>query len=158
MVHTSQPEVWTNEKFHSPNTPIEDLFRMLNEYQFALFVALPEDVISKGGAEYHTVRDNVLFEMGLFLGRLGRDRVFLIAPRGAGDAKLHLPTDRTGIQPRYFDATAANLHSAVSAGLLELKEALRAFSPKTIFDSRRNLKQRICPTTEARRTISMANR
>jgi Predicted nucleotide-binding protein containing TIR-like domain len=113
---------------------------MLDEFKFALFVALPEDLLKKGGTEYHTVRDNVLFEMGLFLGHLGRERVFLIAPQGAGDAKLHRPTDLTGIQPRYFDTTTTNLRSAVSTSLLELKEAMRDFGPKSIFDSRRNLK------------------
>jgi hypothetical protein len=139
-VHNAEPEVWTNDKFHSRDTPIEALFRMLDQFNFALFVALPEDNTEKGGTQYHTVRDNVLFEMGLFLGRLGRERVFLIAPRSPSDAKLQLPTDLTGIQPNYFDPNATNLQSAVSASLLELQEALREFRPKTIFDSRRNLK------------------
>jgi hypothetical protein len=44
------------------------------------------------------------------------------------------------LQPSYFDANAANLQSAVSASLLELREALREFGLKSIFDSRRNLK------------------
>jgi hypothetical protein len=141
LVNYCQPEVWTNDKFHSQDTPIESLFRMLNEFQFALFVALPEDRTSKGGTEYHTVRDNVLFEMGLFLGRLGRGRVFLITPSGSGDAKLHLPSDLTGIRPCHYDASAANQQSAVSASLLELKEAVREFDTKSlIFDARRNLR------------------
>jgi len=141
LVNCCQPEVWTNDKFHSRDTPIESLFRMLDEFQFAVFVALPEDLTSKGGTEYHTVRDNVLFEMGLFLGRLGRERVFLITPRGSGDAKLHLPSDLTGIRPCHYDASAANQQSAVSASLLELKEAVREFDTKfLIFDARRNLR------------------
>jgi predicted nucleotide-binding protein len=59
----------------------------------SLFVALAEDITTKGGSEHYTMRDNVLFEMGLFLGRHGRKNVFLIAPRGLSDAKLQLPTD-----------------------------------------------------------------
>jgi hypothetical protein len=139
LVHASEPEVWANRKFHSIDTPIETLFRMLDEFKFALFVALSEDAVDKVGTEYHTMRDNVLFEMGLFLGRLGRSRVFLIAPRDQS-SQLHLPTDLTGLQPNYFDPNAANLQSAVSANLLELREALREFGLKSIFDSRRNLK------------------
>jgi Predicted nucleotide-binding protein containing TIR-like domain len=138
--HCSEPELWTNSKFLSQDTPIESLFRTLDEFKLALFVALAEDITTKGGSEHYTMRDNVLFEMGLFLGRHGRKNVFLIAPRGLSDAKLQLPTDLTGIQPCYFDASATNLQSAVSSSLLELKEALRAFSPKTIFDARRNLR------------------
>jgi hypothetical protein len=140
LVHTAQPELWTNGKFPSHDTPIESLFRALDEFQFALFVALAEDITTKDGAAHHSMRDNVLFEMGLFLGRRGRKNVFLIAPHGLSGAKLQLPTDLTGIQPSYFDATATNLRGAISASLFELKEALRTFSPKMIFDSRRNLK------------------
>jgi hypothetical protein len=142
LAHYSEPELWHNNKFLSRDTPIESLFQMLDEFQFALFVALPEDITSKGGTEYLTVRDNVLFEMGLFLGRLGRERVFLIAPRGSGDAKpQQLPSDLTGIQPSYYDAHAVNLQSAVATSLFELKEALRAFDAKfLIFDARHNLR------------------
>jgi hypothetical protein len=139
LVYASEPEVWANRKFRSIDTPIETLFRMLDEFKFALFVALPEDAVDKAGTKYHTMRDNVLFEMGLFLGRLGRSRVFLIAPRDQS-SQLHLPTDLIGLQPNYFDANAANLQSAVSASLLELREALREFGLTSIFDSRRNLK------------------
>ncbi len=142
LVHSAQPEVWTNDHFHSRDTPIESLFRLLDQFHFALFVALPEDVTTKGGTDYHTVRDNVLFEMGLFLGRLGRDRVFLITPLSEGDAKLHLPSDLTGIQPSRYDASAANPVSAVSASLFELKEALLKFDTKLlIFDGRHNLRR-----------------
>jgi hypothetical protein len=141
LAYYSQPELWHNHKFFSRDTPIESLFKMLDEFQFALFVALPEDITSKGGTEYLTIRDNVLFEMGLFLGRLGRERVFLIAPRGSGKAKPQLPSDLTGIQPSYYDADAVNLPSAIATSLFELKEALRAFDAQfLIFDARHNLR------------------
>lgn len=140
LTHYCEPEVWTNDKFQSQDTPIESLFRLLDEFQFALFVALPEDFAVKGGSEHHTLRDNVLFEMGLFLGRLGRGRVFCIAPRSTDGPRLHLPTDLTGIQPSQYDDTAVNTQAAVSASLLELKEALRQFQQnRVIFDASQGL-------------------
>ena len=140
LMYCSEPEVWSNDKFPSRQTPIESLFKILEQFQFALFVAVPEDVTTKGGTEYHTVRDNVLFEMGLFLGRLGRDRVFCIAPNDVDGARLHLPSDLTGIQPNHYDAKAQNLQAAVSPALLELKEAIRQFDQNNmIFDARKGL-------------------
>jgi len=38
-------------------------------------------------------RDNVIFELGLFMGALERKRAFVIAPRGK---KLKIPTDILG--------------------------------------------------------------
>jgi predicted nucleotide-binding protein len=111
LKHDAEPEIWTDDQFHSTSTPIENLFRILGNFQFALFVALPQDVITKGSTTIHSVRDNVLFEMGLFLGRLGRERVFLIAPQNGGTPSLNLPTDLTGIAPTVYDPSAANLQS-----------------------------------------------
>ncbi|MFM0007473.1 nucleotide-binding protein [Paraburkholderia dipogonis] len=39
-------------------------------------------------------RGNVVFEIGLFMGRLGKDRAFLMEP---GDYIVKLPSDLTGI-------------------------------------------------------------
>ena len=89
------------------------------------------------------MRDNVLFEIGLFLGRLGRERVFLIAPSNTFDTTLTLPSDLTGVQPSFYAAEAPNLRAAVGISLHEMKSALKAFSASrlySIFDSRVNLK------------------
>ena len=48
-------------------------------------------------------RDNVIFELGLFMGRLGRARAILMEPRAA---KLKLPSDLAGLTtiPYRFEA------------------------------------------------------
>jgi predicted nucleotide-binding protein len=64
-----------------PMTP-EDLRRTLmaavESCDFAVFVLLPEDHTDNRGQEALTVRDNVIFELGLFLGKLGRARNFFM--------------------------------------------------------------------------------
>ena len=134
--HDAEPEVWTDNKFFSVETPIENLFRFLDDYDFALFITLPQDATTKGDNRYLSVRDNVLFEIGLFLGRLGRKRVFLIAPQDGGTLSLRLPSDLTGIAPNTYDPGAASLQSQVSISLNEMKRAVREFvASKVIFDS-----------------------
>ena len=41
------------------------------------------------------MRDNVIFEFGLFAGRLGREHVYILQPRDAGDGRV--PTDLEGL-------------------------------------------------------------
>jgi hypothetical protein len=138
LSRVSEPQIWTNGNFPVKLTPIESLFLALDKFDFALFVTLPEDVTTKRGVGSSTMRDNVLFEMGLFLGRLGRDHVYLIAPNNTAELALNLPTDLTGIEPSHYNPTADNLQASVGTALQQMKVALREFEGSTsgmIFDS-----------------------
>jgi hypothetical protein len=73
----------------------------LDQSDFGLFILAPDDVTAIRDSSKQTVRDNVVFELGLFAGRLGIDRCFLIVPRDVED--LHLPTDLLGLTPAAFD-------------------------------------------------------
>src|ERR1700731_4914195 len=95
LEHDVQCTVWNQGIFEPGKTTIEDLTKALNEDEFAIFVFLPEDVATIKGKSSETVRDNVVFELGLFIGKLGRDRNFFVVPKG--DEKMHLPTDLAGI-------------------------------------------------------------
>lgn len=75
-------------------------------------------------------RDNTLFEMGLFWGRLGRRRVFCIIPADIpnggdkGPQSFHLPSDLDGLTLlRYTDNQKHA--SAVSAAALKVLEAIK---------------------------------
>ena len=55
-------------------------------------------------------RDNVIFEMGLFMGALGREKVFLIAP---DKGKLKEPSDLGGVKFEKWLTDEGNFESAV---------------------------------------------
>jgi hypothetical protein len=57
------------------------------------------------------VRDNVIFELGLFMGRLGKQRCFFVVPRGK--QRLRLPTDLLGVTPADYNDGTANLRAAL---------------------------------------------
>jgi len=50
-----------------------------------------DDVTMMGDEEHQTVRANVLFELGLFMGHMGKGRAFWLSPNGF--KTLHSPSD-----------------------------------------------------------------
>jgi predicted nucleotide-binding protein len=94
------PVVWTQGTFEPSHFALESLEGALDIADFAVLVCAPDDLTTIREQQYATVRDNVIFELGMFIGRLSRKRTFLISPRGV---ELHLPSDLNGISPETFD-------------------------------------------------------
>lgn len=104
---------WTTEIFHPGNYLMEDLEAELMRADFAVAIAQDDDIVESRDTRIATPRDNVIFELGLFIGVLGRKRTILMAPEGI---KIKLPTDVSGITiVRYESDTTSNPTSAASA-------------------------------------------
>ena len=64
---------------------------------FAIAIAHADDLTESRGKAWPSPRDNVIFELGLFMGRLGRARAILVEPR---EEKVKLPSDLAGLTER----------------------------------------------------------
>lgn len=78
---------------------LDGLLKATETYDFAAFLLTADDEIASRAGSGPVPRDNVIFEYGLFLGRLRQGRVLAFAQRGA-----RLPSDVAGIQMERFDA------------------------------------------------------
>jgi len=88
------PTLWSKGVFQVTKTTIEDLWRMTIESDFAILVVTPDDIVISRGKKKISPRDNVIFELGLFMGALGRDRAFIINPN---NTDIKIPTDLLGV-------------------------------------------------------------
>lgn len=111
--------VWSQGVFKLSHSPLEDLSTVLDNSDFASFVFLPEDKLEIRGEEKTTVRDNVVFELGLFYGKLGRDRVSYVMPRGYD---LHLPSDLTGVTGGTFEYPNTNMQASVGSYCEQIRQ------------------------------------
>lgn len=68
--------MWKDGVFQPSSSTLVDLMRILRNSDFAIFVFSPDDVSIMRDNMDQVVRDNVLFELGLFIGRLGQERCF----------------------------------------------------------------------------------
>jgi hypothetical protein len=93
-------EPWTRV-FTLSEVYIESLEKAVERADFAVMVLTPDDVINSRKTKKPAPRDNIVFELGLFMGRLGRERCYLVQ-EDQTDIKLKLPTDLLGVNSATF--------------------------------------------------------
>ena len=86
--------LWTRGVFRVSNFALESLEEALSSSDFAALVLSPDDVVTSRDETLEAPRDNIVFELGLFMGALGHTRVFLVRP---ADAEIKIPTDLAGL-------------------------------------------------------------
>lgn len=86
--------IWKDGVFGLGSGTLESLMTVLEQFDFAVMVLSPDDMVESRSQSYASPRDNVIFELGLFMGRLGRKRVFIVHEE---EKNLKLPSDLAGI-------------------------------------------------------------
>jgi hypothetical protein len=92
--------IWTDDIFKFNESFLYTLLKEASLFDFGILVATKDDLSTIRDKSFDTPRDNVIFEFGLFLGRLGPSRAFVIQESGA-----ILPTDLLGITVPQFEKT-----------------------------------------------------
>ena len=125
LEHDAQITVWTQGIFDLSAFTLDSLIRAVSTFDFGIFVFSPDDILKIRAQQYRTVRDNVLFELGLFIGTLGRERNFMVLPTRVAD--FHLPTDLLGLTPSTFvaDRPDGNLMAALGPACNKIRRAIR---------------------------------
>jgi hypothetical protein len=120
--HAAEVSVWPHI-FETPNdSTLSSLINKSKAVDFALFIFHPNDLTLMRGEEKATIRDNVLFELGLFIGALGKDRCFILRPRGI---EMHIPSDLIGLNNYDYDPKREDdLLSAVSAPCFRIQTSM----------------------------------
>jgi predicted nucleotide-binding protein len=119
--------LWSQGVFGASSFPIDDLEAQIRIADFAVLVAGPDDQVISRGSTSDTPRDNVIFELGLFMGALSRSRTFMLVPKGS---TVKIPTDLLGLTCLRFDSHHATPSAAVSQVADELAAIITKNGPK----------------------------
>lgn len=114
--------VWDQGTFEPSQPAIEGLLRAVETTDFAILVFAPDDIVRIRNASRMTPRDNVVFECGLFIGGLGRDRTFFVIPSGH---ELRLPSDLLGLIAPTYDATRTDLLASLGPACNQIRRMLK---------------------------------
>lgn len=124
LQHDADVTVWSQGVFFLSVTPLDSLTEVMNASDFGIFVFSPEDEIKMRGATHTAVRDNVIFELGLFIGNLGKRRCFIVMP---DNIDFHIPTDLIGVSPAKYsgDRDISEIVAALGPACHEIRKAIK---------------------------------
>lgn len=116
--------IWRHGTFKLGSDGLGDLITKASAVDFAVFVFTPDDITTMRHKELAVARDNVVFELGLFIGALGKDRCYVIKPR---DVEMHLPSDLAGVTTADYvaDRPDGDLASALNVACTQVKRRIR---------------------------------
>ncbi|QUY43493.1 TIR domain-containing protein [Acaryochloris marina] len=116
------PIDWRTQ-FRAGEFGLESLIRIKGECDAAILITTPDDKIWYRGAEGFSPRDNLLFELGLFISALGRERVGLVVATNQNGDVPKIPTDLAGLNYVYYKAgkNAGNTE-AITKWVLHLRK------------------------------------
>lgn len=124
-VHLSRfAEVTCWDGIFNPGQPfLADLSNNKDKYDFAIFIITPDDTLVSRGTEYLSTRDNVIFEMGLFIGSIGFDRVYCVKDQ---NKKGKILSDYHGVTFLTYDGNRADkdLSKALSPTCTQIKKVV----------------------------------
>ena len=101
---------------------LEALEAAVLEFHHAVFVFTADDQLTIRGELKPVARDNVLFELGMFIGKLGRKKAFVVHP---GKNGISLPSDLAGITTAPYDPKERNLAAALGPVATRIRTAVR---------------------------------
>ncbi|MFK3672419.1 TIR domain-containing protein [Leifsonia aquatica] len=119
---------WDQGIFQASTYTLDVLAEQAARADFAVLVVTGDDVVASRGEKHAAPRDNVIFELGLFMGAIGRERTIIVADH---ESKLQLPSDLTGLTwLPYRRRPDGNKSAAVNEAALGIQERIQELGPR----------------------------
>ncbi|MBM3239426.1 hypothetical protein FJZ31_24300 [Candidatus Poribacteria bacterium] len=124
-------DVWEDGIFNLSTQPLERLDEIKQNYDFAIFVLTPDDIIIKRDEKGWGARDNVILELGFFAGFIGRKRCFMVHPRGV---ELFQPSDILGLNAATYNYDRERLLAALGPAANKIRRSINEILKRGDFE------------------------
>ena len=117
--------LWDDGIFSLSTYVADQMIATAATFDFAVLVFSPDDVVLSRDIQNTAPRDNIVFELGLFAGQLGRERTFAVVH---GPDKPKLPSDFAGVTHATYKREpdeAGNLKPKVGPACDEIIKAVK---------------------------------
>lgn len=103
--------LWEKSVFKLNSNFLHDLLKAPLKFDFGILIGTPDDKVISRGEELMQARDNIMFELGLFIGRLGIEKCAYLVSKDVKEM-----SDLSGIFLSKFDS------SDLSQRVIEIKD------------------------------------
>ncbi len=126
--HACEIVIWSQGVFGLSSNTLISLVERLPDFDFAILVLTPDDLVQSRGDTQQSPRDNVLLELGLCIGALGRQRTFAVFDR---TSNIKIPSDLAGVTlANYQPHSDGNLQASLGASCTIIKAAIQKLGVK----------------------------
>jgi len=116
---------WNQGVFEPGGSALDSLIDVTKRVDFAVLIATPDDINESRGKKSAAMRDNIVFEYGLFAGALGRNRVYMLATED-----IKIPSDILGVtRLPYSPRSDGNIRAALTEAGMSIEERIVALGP-----------------------------
>src|SRR5436190_5299733 len=124
LTNDAQITLWNEGFFGVGNVFVDTLVNAVPRFDFAVLVLTPDDLVNSRDVTTLGPRDNLLFELGLFMGHLGRMRTFIVHQ---ADISMKIPSDLAGVTTAQYDwpRNDDNYRSAVGGACDSIRAVVR---------------------------------
>ena len=123
LEYAAECVIWSQGVFGLSEGSLDSLVKSLDKFDFAILVLTPDDLTESRGESLNCPRDNVLLELGMFIGGLGRERTYVVIDRSA---KIKLPSDLAGVTTAsYAPPEGGTIQSAVGPACTTIENAIK---------------------------------
>ncbi|MBI1223735.1 MAG: methyltransferase [Bacteroidetes bacterium] len=121
-----ETQIWSQSVFGIGDTTLETLREEIGKSDFAILVFGNDSTVIEREKYFQAARDNVVFELGLFIGVMGHKRCFIVKEK-----QVKIPSDLTGITYGTFtNPQSANLSSALSTATSNILKKIKEIYDK----------------------------
>jgi hypothetical protein len=132
LKNVAEVVIWDEaEEFKPGRSILEALMDAKGRYDFAVMVFNADDELKSESGPKKITRDNVLFELGLFMGWLGRERTFFIYNDRDG---IKIPSDLRGILAANYKSRTNNLTADIGEATFDIEKQIKDLGPLPIPD------------------------
>lgn len=119
-----ESKVWALGVFDPGIHVLDGLIQQASTTDFAILVLSPDDRVESRDKQHEAPRDNVVFELGLFVGALGSARTYMVVPDGT---PLKLPSDLDGITQVRYNAKRSDgeLSTALNPAAIKIHDQIK---------------------------------